>query len=100
MEPTQGQFPESDKPRYWSESKRPDHSFIARYTDENNREEMAQKHLNTPISELRRMAKEAEDNDIAVKHGLAAGPFEVSGDALARAKRGLPPKEGWDLKRD
>ena len=100
MEPNDKQFPESDKPRYWSESPRPEHAFISRYADEVNREEFAQKHMNTPIAELRRMAQEEADNDPAVKHGLVASKFEVSGDALARAKAGMPPKQGWDLKRD
>jgi len=89
-------------PKYYSQKKHwgpSDTSFIARHQDEETREDMAQKHLNTPVHELERLSKEADAKNSMVANGSQASPFEVSGDALARAKSGSAPKKDWDVER-
>jgi hypothetical protein len=92
MKPNEGQF---DGPKYHLDKSRPEWGFFSRYEAERKRELTTRKLFddNPTVAELEKRAKAAEDSNFAERKGLHEGTFEISGDALARAKAAQPPKD-------
>lgn len=97
MIPNNPQLPEK---KYWSDSKRPEHWVVSRAADEGRRERGTRDMANMKVEDVEAYHKETADRNPSIKSGGHPGEFEVSGDALARAKSGKPAKEAWDVRRD